>query len=71
MSEIIKIPHYEIRCSSCGCHFKFKLEDIVNERYGAYKEYISQDFVICPNCRKGIEVRDNNDKLLSRVKVKY
>lgn len=39
MIEIIKKPHYEIRCPFCGCHFKFDLNDIKNLNYA------SADFV--------------------------
>ena len=60
MIEIIKRPHYEMRCPKCGCHFSFEVKDIDN--FGNLP---------CPYCCKMVRVRDSETSyLLPNVKVR-
>ena len=68
MSEIIKTPHYYIRCPLCGCHFAFELEDFTNKGSG----YLYKDYISCPYCKQTIQVRNTDTHtLLPNVKIDY
>lgn len=65
--DIIKTPHYYIRCHICGCHFKFELNDFTTER-----GYTNKDYVECPFCNNTIQARDTNTHtIIPTVKVFY
>lgn len=64
--EILKTPHYYIRCPKCGCHFTFEEEDFSIKSNG----YTYKDYTKCPYCNGTVQVRDN-EILLRNVKVFY
>ena len=61
MKQIIKKPHYEMRCPKCGCHFSFDVGDIEND--GTIK---------CPHCFRWVVIQDSETRfLLPIVKVRF
>ena len=66
--DIIKTPHYSIRCPRCGCHFTFESEDFMAKN----PNFNDKDYVSCPYCSDEIQARNRDTHaLLPNVKIDY
>ena len=66
--DIIRTPHYSVRCPRCGCCFTFELEDFIAKN----PNYNDKDYVSCPYCEDKIQVRNRDTHaLLPNVKIDY